>query len=40
VWCKNLQKAVFLAWKPNIISKARDKRSSLKPDDLFSSYFA
>ena len=40
VWCKNLKKAACLAWKPNIISKARDKRSCLKPDDLFSSYFA
>ena len=41
VWCTNLEKAELLAWKPNIINKVptRDKRSCLKPDDLFSFFF-
>jgi hypothetical protein len=35
-----VHKAEFLAWKPRIINKVRDKMSCLKPDDLFSPFFA
>ena len=32
---KHLEKAEFLAWKAKIIIKAKEKRSCLKPNDIF-----